>query len=133
MATRAGRICGKPGCRGVVRDGVCSGCGPRRTSGWQNANGSRQSRGYDDSWIKLRSCFVQQKRREAVDAGRSLDPICALCDRPIERAKEIHVDHIVAFGNLQDPLRLDSTNLRAVHIACHMRHTARARRSSRAG
>jgi 5-methylcytosine-specific restriction endonuclease McrA len=110
-----------------VRDAVCSRCGPHRR-GWLKKNGSRQSRGYDEAWQKLRARFINQRRREAIEAGLSLFPICEFCGNPIDRAKDIHVDHVQPFRTLADPARLDPANLRIAHSRCHMSHTARTQR-----
>jgi hypothetical protein len=122
MAHAPARTCGRPGCCGIVRDNICSHCGPIRTTGWSNDNGSRQQRGYDDAWLALRAEFIREKQREAIESGLSLFPICSACNKPIRG--QVHVDHVRAFDGVDDPLRLDLANLRAMHPSCHMRHTA---------
>lgn len=118
------KTCCRPGCRGIIRDNVCSGCGPVPKRGWQSENrGTRHDRGYDSAWVKLRELFVQEKRLEAIMDGRSPHPICELCDRPIKKVREIHVDHVTPFKGRLDPLRLAKHNLRLVHRLCHMIHT----------
>lgn len=120
MPTRPARVCSKPGCRGLVRDGACSVCGPvpQRPSGWQRANGSRQSRGYDQAWLELRQAFLAAERARC---GGVL--VCGICGEPITKGP-VHVDHKEPFQGLDDPRRLDVTNLRACHARCHMRRTA---------
>lgn len=121
------RTCGKPGCRGVVRDDVCSVCGPVVRTGWKEDRwrGSRIERGYDQAWLDLRRAFIEQKTEEAALLGLSAYPMCDLCKRPVDVVREIHVDHIEPFDGVDDPRRLDIRNLRIMHMRCHMQRTAR--------
>ena len=126
MARAIARACGRPGCRGIIRESVCSVCGPMKVAGWQGDRhrGTRQQRGYDNDWIRLRAAFVEEKRLEAMLAGVSMYPICELCGKPVEDKRQIHVDHIKPFEGRDDPLRLDKDNLRVTHERCHMKLTA---------
>jgi 5-methylcytosine-specific restriction protein A len=135
MASAPARTCGRPGCRGIVRDDVCSVCGPRKRGGWQDdaQRGTRHQRGYDAAWVAVRRQFIVAKTIEAAAAGAALFPICELCRQTVEKTREIHVDHVRPFRGLDDPLRLDPANLRITHYRCHMRATARARSTAAAG
>jgi 5-methylcytosine-specific restriction protein A len=138
MGVAPARTCSKPGCRGIVRESICTICGPQRRGGWQPdaQRGTRHQRGYDAAWVALRKQFILDKTMEAVESGASLFPICQICHNPVEKSGEIHVDHIKAFEGLEDPLRLDAGNLRITHYRCHMRahglEAAAAPRSPRA-
>lgn len=61
-------------------------------------------------------------------AGVSVHPLCALCGKPVEG--QIHVDHIIPFHGLDDPLRLNKANLRIMDKRCHMQRTAKDARNS---
>lgn len=125
MAKAIAKTCSKPGCNGLVRDGNCSSCGPKvRGYATDKHRGSRHARGYDSAWVRLRNAFVQQKRLEAMKSGRSIQPICEVCGKPVPD-QQIHVDHRTPFNGLDDPLRLDPANLAIMHRECHMRKTAK--------
>ena len=124
------RMCSKPGCCGRVRGRVCSVCGVRSRSNWRQTK-TRQQRGYGRHWQNLRREAILRATQAAIAAGVGLVPVCALCQKPIEDRREIHVDHIRPFAGLDDPLRLDIENLRVCHASCHMRHTGRAGNRSR--
>jgi HNH endonuclease len=121
------RTCGLPGCLGIVREDVCTQCGPRKTHGWKDNRGSRIERGYDQAWLELRAAFIEKKTMEAAMAGIAPYPICEICEKPVDVVREIHVDHIEPFDGVSDPKRLDVRNLRVMHRACHMAHHARKR------
>lgn len=112
MPQRAPTACRTPGCNGLVRNGVCSKCGPvRRQAAAQHdeRRGSAAQRGYGGRWQRLRAAFL------------AAHPLCEVCDRAgrVEPATDVH--HIVprrAGG--QD---IDS-NLQALCHACHSRITA---------
>ena len=119
MPTAPARTCKKHNCRGLVRDGVCSVCGPVRTTGWKDRNGSRQSRGYDNAWLKLRAALIEQRR---IEQGGAV--LCQDCQTPI--SGKIHADHKEAFSGIGDPKRLDPDNIVLLCEGCHMRKTVRA-------
>jgi 5-methylcytosine-specific restriction endonuclease McrA len=118
------KLCRKPNCRGIVRECVCSVCGPVKTHGWQDdkQRGSRTQRGYGDDWYRLRAQVIRQKTLEAAQAGLAPYPICALCGKPVMSG--LHADHIAGFESIDDPKRLDPANVRITHMRCHMRRTA---------
>jgi 5-methylcytosine-specific restriction endonuclease McrA len=104
-----------------VRGGVCSVCGPRAGTGWQHT-ATRQARGYDAAWYRLRARVIEQRRL----AGGGI-VLCEECGLPIVGG-QIHGDHLVPFHGLDDPLRLDARNVRLAHKQCHMRKTAKQAR-----
>lgn len=107
MPTRAARPCGKNDCPGLVRDGVCSLCGPvsRRTD---RERGTAAQRGYGARWQRLRKLYIRKH------------PVCVECGAPAT-----DVDHIV-------PRRCggsdDESNLQALCATCHNRKTNREMR-----
>ena len=128
MASASARTCGRPGCRGVVRSGVCSACGPVVRTSWQaKGRGTRHARGYDAAWARLRAAFIEEKRMEAMQMGISSQPICEMCKQPVPDG-QVHVDHTKEFHGKDDPLRLDRSNLRIMHARCHMQRTGRESR-----
>lgn len=130
MATLTSRLCSKAGCRGIVRNSVCSVCGPViRRSGWRNTTaGTRQQRGYDDAWLRVRKLVIERELVRIAEHCELPYIICQLCNEPIYSKREMHVDHIKPFNGIDDPLRLDVSNLRVVHARCHMRRTAEQRK-----
>jgi 5-methylcytosine-specific restriction endonuclease McrA len=55
---------------------------------------------------------------------------CALCGKLITGNRDdVHVDHIVPFRGLDDPLRFDQSNWQLLHPACHSRKTAMDQRA----
>ena len=117
------RTCGKPGCKGIIRDNVCSVCGEVKRSGWRDDRwrGTATNRGYDVVWSRLRRVVIEDATMRAAVRGLSAFPICEICSQPIEDTSEIDVDHIEPFKGRDDPLRLNRDNLRVLHRACHMR------------
>lgn len=84
---------------------------------------SAAKRGYDSAWHKLRHSFLADH------------PLCQ-CDecqggRGRVRLATV-VDHIVPIRDRPD-LRLERSNLRAMHKECHDRHTARAQGFAKGG
>lgn len=112
MPNRAGRTCTRPGCAGVVRDGMCSVCGPLRRAvnrAHDERRGTAHARGYDRRWRRVRS---------AVLAAR---PLCAECERAgrITPATDVHHRTPRRAGG-EDAL----DNLEPLCHACHSRITA---------
>ena len=80
---------------------------PERRKQREQARGTPAERGYDYEWSKVSARI----RRE--------EPVCQICnDAPSE-----DVDHIIEFQGIDDPLRMDRNNLRAVCRACHNKKT----------
>ena len=121
MPSAPSRICGRNGCQGLVQGSACSRCGSRRQTGWKygKERGTRQAVGYDAAWYRLRAAAIERHRQE--NGGLV---ICEFCGRPIVD-EPIHADHRIPFAALDDPLRLDPTNIRLAHGSCHMSATAR--------
>lgn len=111
MGSKAAKPCRYPGCLGLVRGGTCSHCGKAPPAqGWQSdhVRGTRQERGYDEAWLRLRTAFVAQ------------NPLCAKCQEEGRVGLTQHVHHKQKFKGLDDPLRLDSNNLEALCEHHHM-------------
>lgn len=109
---RAASACRRPGCPGLVRDGVCSVCGLMRKQRERVADemrGSAASRGYDGRWQRVRAMHL------------SAHPLCADCadtGRVVE-ATEVH--HRVA---LRKGGTHNSDNLLSLCKSCHSIRTA---------
>lgn len=108
MPQRAPTACKRPGCRGLVRAGVCSVCGPLRraaASEHDERRGSSRQRGYDARWDRLRTAHL---------AG---EPLCRMCGLPA-----VLVDHIIPIRDGGE--RLDENNLQSLCRRCHDVKTA---------
>ena len=109
MPQRAPTACRRPGCRGLVRGGVCSVCGPQRQHGredYDERRGNAASRGYDAKWRKLREQVLYQQ------------PLCVMCG-----AVAVDVDHIIPIRQGGPVLAVD--NLQPLCRQCHVRKTTR--------
>ena len=102
------RLCVAPGCSTRVLKGRC----PQHTAQREQLRGTRQQRGYDAAWLKLRAAFLRQH------------PLCLFCAEQGQVTAASDVDHIIPFMGLSDPRRLQWANLRALCNPCHMRHHA---------
>lgn len=112
MPRRAGSACTRPGCRGVVHDGVCSVCGPLRTHTQRSHDarrGTAHQRGYGARWRRVREVVL------------ATSPLCTECSRQgiITPATDVH--HVIARRD-GGPDALD--NLQPLCHACHSRVTA---------
>lgn len=125
MPTRAPRSCPRPGCGGVVHNGVCSRCGALRR--WADADhemrrGSSRERGYDTIWEKLRRAHL------------AAEPLCRMCAQMGRVTPAVLVDHIVPLRD--GGARLDDANLQSLCRACHDKKSAQdvaARRAAGRG
>lgn len=111
MAGKASKPCRQPGCPGLVRNSVCSVCGRRAPKhGWPGARqrGATTQRGYDGQWQKLRAAYLRSH------------PLCVKCKEEGRTEPAVHVHHLAKFHGLNDPLRLDPSNLVALCRRCHM-------------
>ncbi len=124
MPNKPKRLCSR--CRRGKVDpatNVCDRCGPAKRRGWKHdqQRGTRQQRGYDQTWINLRAYWLR------------LHPLCEDCKREgqITAAEEVH--HMRAFRGPDDPLRLDDTNLESLCKSCHSRKTAKGAAVPRGG
>jgi len=111
MPVKAPTACNRSGCKGLVRDGVCSACGPRRRHSereYDRQRGSASARGYDRRWQKLRKMFL------------AANPLCVECQAEGRTVAATDVDHIV-------PKRAGGTdaweNLQGLCHECHSRKT----------
>lgn len=112
MTLRAATACRRPGCRGLVRGGVCSVCGPVRSvraAETDARRGSANERGYGRRWRRLRAAVLAS------------EPLCAECARRgvVTMATDVH--HIVA---KRDGGADTLENLEPLCHACHSRITA---------
>ncbi len=116
VPTRAPTACRRAGCAGLVRDGVCSLCGPLPVeSNWDAYHSarnktSRHRRGYGWSWEKLRGMVL---------AG---EPLCRQCNAFDLIVPAVTVDHIIpkAWGGTDE-----MENLQPLCKRCHEDKTAR--------
>lgn len=122
MPRRAGSTCSRPGCPGIVREGVCSACGPRRKQSdaeHDARRGTSAQRGYGRRWQRLRLMFLRA------------NPLCVMCQEEGRVTAATDVDHILA---KRDGGGDDWENLQALCHSCHSRKTAREiRRAERRG
>ena len=119
MPSTPKRVCSR--CRGGLYDPAtqtCSACGPRPKHNWRGdrERGTRQQRGYDKHWLKLRA------------AKLATDPWCEECGRKGKRRLAAEVHHVVAFQGIDDPKRLEWGNLESLCKACHGEKGQRERR-----
>lgn len=105
--------CRRAGCPGLVRNGVCSMCGPLRQAGQREHDerrGSAAGRGYDRRWQRVRQRYLVQH------------PLCVACLATGRVVPATDVDHI-------QPRRRggsdDEHNLQALCHSCHSAKTAR--------
>ena len=116
MPTKAPTACRRPGCRGLVRGGVCSVCGAiKQESNWRKYfedrnSQSRHERGYGWNWEKLRSLVL------------SSDPFCRQCAAHGIVEIATTVDHIIPKSAGGDD---DTDNLQPLCAACHRDKTVR--------
>lgn len=111
MPTKPPKACNRPGCRGLVRDGVCNVCGPlrrQRDKEIDDRRGSSASRGYGYSWRRWRAMYLRSHR------------LCVICLRNgrVEPATDVH--HIIP--KRDGGLDIES-NLQALCHSCHSRIT----------
>ena len=70
------------------------------------ARGSRQARGYDSDWRRLRDRWLAEH------------PLCAWCEREGRVELGRVVDHVVSIKRAPH-LRLDEGNLQTMCVECH--------------
>jgi len=76
----------------------------RRASAWK--------RGYDATWYEFRDAWIREH------------PLCCECEAGGLSAAAEHVDHVIPFDGVDDPLRLDPENVQSLCRPCHSRKTA---------
>lgn len=75
--------------------------------------GSTWQRGYDGDWRRVR---LQVLKRDHY--------VCVICQADGRMTPATEVDHIKPFNGVNDPLRLDMSNLQSACIHCHSKKTA---------
>ena len=111
MAQRPPSACRKPGCPGLVRNGVCSKCGPLRRHdqvAHDTQRGTAAQRGYGGRWQRVRMMFLQAH------------PLCAACAQQGRVTAATDVHHIVPKREGGSDA---ASNLEALCHACHSRVT----------
>jgi 5-methylcytosine-specific restriction enzyme A len=111
MPTKAPSACRKMGCPGLVRDGVCSNCGPtkRATNAVHDEQrGNSTQRGYGRRWRALRLAYLHA------------NPLCVECWKHGVVNAATDVDHIKP---KRDGGTDDADNLQALCHACHSAKT----------
>jgi len=112
MPSAPATACSQPGCRGIVRIGKCSKCGPveqHKRKRIENRPNSHQ-RGYNKRWRRWRALKLAR------------NPICEECEgqgryRP---AEDVHHLDKVSDGN---PVLCSMDRLVSLCKACHTRRT----------
>lgn len=110
---RAASACRNGRCPGLVRNGVCSVCGPLRRQSQQaqdERRGSAARRGYDGRWQRIRALHL------------SAHPLCADCTDAGRVVEATEVHHRIALRNGGTH---DESNLLSLCKSCHSTRTAR--------
>jgi 5-methylcytosine-specific restriction enzyme A len=113
MPNKAPTTCKRSGCPGLVRDGVCSACGPlraQRQADHDARRGTAADRGYDRRWQRIRVRYLRQH------------PLCVACGSRGIVTPATDVDHIVAKRRGGPD---NESNLQALCHSCHSAKTAR--------
>lgn len=108
MPTAASRPCRHPRCPALTTDGWCPSHRVTHQREADRRKGTPASRGYDHRWRKVREQALRRDRYLCVECLRHGRPTTAL-----------DVDHIVPFSSIDDPLRLDVSNLQSLCRPCH--------------
>lgn len=108
------RYCLEPRCPNLVPPGTKGRC-PAHASQHERYRGSNTSRGYGSDWKRTRDAFL----------ARPEHVLCVLdCKTEGRVTIATEVDHKVPFNGLDDPLRLDWSNLQPACGTCHRRKQA---------
>ena len=107
------KVCSYPGCRALIVNAAR--CPTHEVHGWvpDRDRGTRQERGYDKTWLKLRAMVLAN------------EPLCRVCGT----AEAMHVDHIVPLS--RGGSRLDMDNLQPICVACHATKTGTEKRGGK--
>lgn len=112
--------CLAAGCRERVTGGYCATHQRTTTTVRDRWRGSAASRGYDSRWVKLRNWFMSQPDNQ----------LCRLCLAEGRVTRATDADHIVPFAGLDDPRRLDPSDLQPI---CRPHHRAKTRAEMKRG
>ncbi len=107
MPTRAPRNCTRSGCKGLVREGICSQCGSRSGA---DKRASAAKRGYGGTWRRVRRMVLNEQ------------PLCVECQRNGRVTIATDVHHVTP---LRDGGENAADNLEPLCHSCHSRVTAR--------
>ena len=108
MARRPKQLCNRPGCNGIVDNGVCYKCGPSRKPQQADTRPSAGARGYGARWRKARLLWLGQARNS----------LCVECLKDEVTEAATVVDHIVPHrGDME--LFWDEDNWQSL---CQMHH-----------
>ena len=113
MPTKLPSVCTKTGCSGLVTEGVCSKCGPRKratNAAHDDQRGSARRRGYDVRWEKVRAMHLRA------------EPLCRICAAQGRVTVATLVDHVQPIADGGE--RLDDDNLQSLCARCHAKKTA---------
>lgn len=77
----------------------------------RSAGLTRQQRGYGNDWTKVRNRILAS------------EPFCRMCATKGRSTPATDVDHIQPFRGIDDPRRLNPTNLRPLCRPCHAART----------
>jgi len=80
------RVCARPGCPTLVKQGAYRGLCDDCKRAWNEARGTREERGYGKDHIAKRASIQRD-----IDAGKHI--ICARCPEPILAGQPWHLDH----------------------------------------
>ena len=122
MPSKTPTACTRPQCGGLVRDGVCSRCGPlrRRADKVTDAKrGNFRQRGYSTQWDAVRKLHLKG------------EPLCRMCATAGRVTAAVMVDHIVPIAD--GGAVLDDTNLQSLCTSCHASKTREDLRRRKAG
>lgn len=88
--------------------------------GRRRDRGTAAERGYGPDWQALRERHLEQ------------NPLCAPCERAGLATAATTVDHVIPFRGIDDPLRLDDTNLESQCSTCHFGDKQRVQKGGEA-
>lgn len=113
---KPGTTCRRPGCPGIVRDGVCNRCGPLRAAGdhtYNERRGKTAELGYGGAWRRLREVKLAS------------NPLCRMCADREMVTPATDVDHII-------PKRWGGEDaLENLQSLCHRCHTQKTNRENK--
>jgi len=108
MPTKPATICTKPGCPGLVRDGVCSRCGPRKKKAWQHKPGYPR-KGSTRAWRKLRAVKLAE--------------VDGLCERCAAEGFDVPATEVHHLDGIKGGVMTSTDRLQALCGQCHAKVT----------